>query len=212
MAPHPQGVSPHESPDTMKDVFASWFTWGFKEERPLCVFTNQPSTGYCGRACNHSNGFTLLELICVIALFIIVLLVVFPRLSGLEDMYLKSESGKVRSLIQYVHDMTSTKRVFYRIWFDIDEDILRVETSKDGTEYIQEPDARLRRLVIRDADIVDMVLPGAGRIKRGEVAVVFSPWGDTEPFVLHLKGGGHTITIRFNPFTGRVRTDEGYLL
>jgi uncharacterized iron-regulated membrane protein len=59
--------------------------------------------------------------------------------------------------------------------------------------------------------MVDMVVGGLGKVSSGTVAVVFTPTGSTGPFTLHLGSGEEgSMTLHFNPYTGRVTVEKGY--
>jgi len=60
-------------------------------------------------------------------------------------------------------------------------------------------------------DMEDIVIAGLGRIYEGEAAVVFNPAIGAEPFNLHLKGGELTLTLSYNPYSGKVKIIEGYV-
>lgn len=160
---------------------------------------------------SKSPGFTLLELILVITIIGVAIAVVFPRFSGFGDTYVKADASRVSALVRYLYQAAATRKVYYRLWFDMEKGAIRVEYSKNGTDYTEEGDSSLRRLKLRDGvDMEDIVVPELGKVNTGEVAVIFSPAGSVEPFTLHLKASEKSLTLYFNPYSGIVKITEGY--
>ncbi|MBI5644328.1 MAG: prepilin-type N-terminal cleavage/methylation domain-containing protein [Deltaproteobacteria bacterium] len=159
-----------------------------------------------------SPGFTLLELIVVIAVIGTILAIVFPRISNVGERRLHSDSARVSSLLVYLSEAATTKKVYYRARFDLDKELIRIESSKDGEEYAEETEGAFKGITLSDGvSIEDVVLSGLGRVNTGEVAVVMQPFGNAEPFVIHFKGGDDFLTLSFNPYTGRSSIEEGYV-
>ncbi|MFQ5587109.1 MAG: Tfp pilus assembly protein FimT/FimU [Thermodesulfobacteriota bacterium] len=159
----------------------------------------------------EERGFTIVEILAVLAIIGVIAAVVFPRLSFLEGHYLRSDARRVSGLVHYVSETASIKKLYYRLLFDIEGGTITIESSVNGTDYAEVPDADLRRLRLRDGiEIEDLLLPRIGRINEGAIAVHFSPYGFAEPFTLHMKGGGNLLTLSFNPYNGKVRVSEGY--
>ncbi|MDO8426283.1 MAG: prepilin-type N-terminal cleavage/methylation domain-containing protein [Deltaproteobacteria bacterium] len=163
-------------------------------------------------AAQPPRGFTLLELLVVIAVIGIALAIVFPRIPAPSGTYLKTDAGRVSSLITYLNEASVAKRVYYRLWFDLEKEGFRVEASKDGGEYAQVSEPRIGGIRLRQGvELEDMVLPGLGKVSSGTVSVVIAPSGNGEPFTLHLKAEKGRITISFNPYSGKVIVKEGYV-
>ncbi|MDP2688991.1 MAG: prepilin-type N-terminal cleavage/methylation domain-containing protein, partial [Deltaproteobacteria bacterium] len=80
---------------------------------------------------NSPKGLTLIELAVVILIIGVVMAIVFPKLMGLGQSRLKGDSGKVSTLLGYINEAAITKKVYYRVWFDLGQGRLRVESSRD---------------------------------------------------------------------------------
>jgi prepilin-type N-terminal cleavage/methylation domain-containing protein len=160
----------------------------------------------------RERGFTMVELLAVIAVIGIIVALVFPRLSFLEGRYLRSDARKISGLIRYVSESASIKKLHYRLLFDIERGVITVASSPDGTDYGEESDQTLRRLRLRGGiGIEDLLLPRTGKINEGTIAVHFSPYGFSEPFTLHMRGGDNLLTLSFNPYNGKVLVSDGYV-
>jgi len=145
-------------------------------------------------------------------LFGLVLTIAFPRFSDPELAYLKTDSSKVAAYIRYLHEASSTKKLYYRVSFDMGSDELRAEYSRDGASYRVEGESSLRRLKLREGvTIEDVVVPDTGKVNSGVLSVVFAPSGTVDPFTVHLKAGNDFKTLTFNPYSGKVSVAEGYV-
>ncbi len=154
----------------------------------------------------------MVELLAVIAVIGIIAALVFPRLSFLEGRYLQSDARKISGLIHYVTESASIKKLHYRLLFDIERGVITASSSPDGTEYVEESDRTLSRLRLRDGiGIEDLLIPRTGKINEGTIAIHFSPYGFSEPFTLHMRGGDDMLTLSFNPYNGKVLVTEGYV-
>jgi prepilin-type N-terminal cleavage/methylation domain-containing protein len=161
---------------------------------------------------NNKKGLTLFELLLVIAILGSILLIVFPKITLLEDFTLKSEARRMAGLFRYLHESTSTKKVYYRVWLYPERDSLKIESSIDGIEFREYQDTIIRGFSLRGGiDIQDIVIAGLGKVNKGAVAIVFNPQVGAEPFNLHLKGNEHTLTLKYNPYSGKVKVIEGYV-
>jgi len=161
---------------------------------------------------SDTKGFTLLELIVVIVILGSVLLIVFPRIPYFENFALNSEARRVAGLFRYLDESASAKKTYYRVWFSPEKGSIEVESSADGVEFKKSGDSSLQGLSLKDGtEMVDLVLAGLGKVDHGEVAVVFNPGAGAEPFNLHLKKNGRTITISYNPYSGKVTVADGYV-
>lgn len=153
----------------------------------------------------------MVELLTVIAVIGIIAALVFPRLSFLEGRYLQSDARKVSGLIRYVSESASVKKLHYRLLFDIEHGVITVASSPNGDEYGAEADHTLRRLRLRSGiGIEDLLLPRTGKVNKGAIAVHFSPYGFSDSFTIHMRGGERVLTLSFNPYNGTVSVSEGY--
>lgn len=159
-----------------------------------------------------TKGFTLLELIAVIAILGTVLVLVFPRLSILEDLTLKSEVRRMAGLFRYLNEAAYTRKIYYRVSFYPEEESLTVESSPDGFEFSKAQDVFLHNLTLREGtDIEDIIVQGLGKIRHGSVTIIFNPGIGAEAFNLHLKKNDRAFTISYNPYSGKVKVTDGYV-
>ncbi|MBI5235577.1 MAG: prepilin-type N-terminal cleavage/methylation domain-containing protein [Deltaproteobacteria bacterium] len=151
------------------------------------------------------KGFTLIELVIVMAVIGAALALVFPRLD-FSGPRLDSEARRLAMLIRHLDDSANSKKFYYRIWFRLDNERVDVEVSVDGLEYAAPRDdkAFLAQTFRHGTDLEDVTIEGMGKVSRGEAAVVFSP-GASRAFNVHLNNSGKSLTISYNPYSGRVK-------
>lgn len=131
---------------------------------------------------------------------------VLPRFPGLGPAYLKSDTGRLATLIRYLSEASASKKIYYRLVFDIDANAVSVERSGDGLEYTVEPDPALRGIRLTEGVTFDSVeVASLGRVTTGQVLVVFAPAGSIEAFTVKLKGRKEERTLTFNPYSGKVK-------
>lgn len=155
------------------------------------------------------GGFTILELVVLIAVIGLALAIALPRLAGLERAALKSDAGRLSTLLRYAGESAATKRLYYKVSFDIENGSIIVERSHDGRDF--SPGADIRGFDLSSGVVLrDLVVEGLGKIESGTVSVVFTPLGAFEEFSVHLEAGEDRFTVKFNPYSGRPDVVEGY--
>lgn len=158
------------------------------------------------------TGFTLLELLAVIAILATALLLVFPKIHLFEDYTLNAEARRVAGLFRYAQESASARKMYYRLWFYPEKEAIEIESSSDGIEFKKMEESFLKGLTLKSGiDMMDIVLATLGKVNEGRVAVIFSPSGGAEPFNIHLKMGQRLLTIGYNPYSGKVKVLKGYV-
>ncbi len=173
--------------------------------------TGMWSPGISNRAACRRRGFTLIELIVVIAIVSTVLLIAFPGLSALEGYGFRSDARRLAGLIRALDDLSTTEGLYYRVWFYVEDESVRVESSSDAAVFTKAEDSDFGGFHLgRTTELEDVVIAGLGKVASGEAAVIFNPSVGAEPFSLHLRRGERRLTLSYNPYSGRVRILEGY--
>lgn len=177
---------------------------------PLFLHTPEPAARRTGFY-RQKQGFTLLELLVVLILLGVVLAAAIPRFTGTGEAYLRTDASRVSSFLRFVSDASATRKLYYRVSFDITAGEIRTEMSRDGALYEAESDPNVRTLKLREGvSIEDIVVEGPGKVNAGTAGVVFAPVGGAPPFTLHLAASDKTITLAFNPYSGEVSIKDGY--
>lgn len=158
------------------------------------------------------SGFTLIELIVVIAILSTVLLIAFPGIKALEGYGFTSDARRMAGLIRRLDDVATTDGLYYRFWFYVEEGSVKVEASRDGEEFTPPEDHEIGGFSLgRTTEIEDVVIAGLGKVSTGEAAVIFNPSAGADPFNLHLRQGDSMLTLSYNPYSGKVKIIQGYV-
>jgi len=140
--------------------------------------------------CN--KGFTLLELVIVIFIVSLMLAVTFPSFATLKERKLKTEAGRVASILRHLNDCAISTKETYALQVNLKQKILRFKGVEDEkTEKVE--------------TLSGMTLQSKGSISDGEVTVFFSPSGAGEHFTIHLTGLETSMEVVFNALSGRVK-------
>jgi general secretion pathway protein H len=171
------------------------------------------------RTVRRGGGFTLLELMAVIAILSLVAVLVFPRLPSMGATELKTSARKLAGAIRYLNDQSVATKTPYLMRIVLADSSIEIRTAdtkktKDSKEegttkldpFLQE------RFLAEGVTIMDVVTGRLGTQKEGEVSLNFGPGGLRDFVIIHLKGRDENQwTVMAYPSTGRVRVDEGYL-
>jgi general secretion pathway protein H len=156
------------------------------EKRGVRARMGTLKTGTC------SKGFTLIELILVIFILSLVLAISFPTFTFERDGQLKSEAGRVASILRYLNDSTISTKEPYALNVNFKEKVMRYN-GPDGEKA--EKIENLSRITLQSR----------GDVSDGELTVFFSPAGAGENFSIHLMGVESSMTVVFNALSGRVK-------
>ncbi len=159
-----------------------------------------------------SAGFTLLELLVVLAVLSMVAAIVLPRLPVPEAKALQRSAKGVAALLRTIDNEATTSKTTYRLTFDLGLEQLRVKELRGGEE-VAPTDAHLVRPVLAEGiALEDVRLPRLGTVSSGQVQLDIGPGGLNEFLTIHLAApAGAKYTVMAFPQTGKVKVSEGYL-
>ncbi|WP_279384424.1 pilus assembly FimT family protein [Geotalea toluenoxydans] len=165
----------------------------------------KPRTGFQG-------GFTLMELMVVIAILSLIAGIVLPRLPSTESAKLRDSARSLASAIRFIGDRAATTKTGYRLHLNITDSTTRVrQLSPSGEETAADDPFLSRRPIAEGITIEDVTIPQSGKISEGEVIIGFGPGGLQDFMIIHLKDGknGH-FTVTAYPSSGKVKVEKGY--
>jgi general secretion pathway protein H len=158
------------------------------------------------------SGFTLIELMVVIAILSIVVLVVLPRLPSTEAGKLRSSARSLASTIRFLGDRAVTAKSIYRLHLNMNDSTVAVKKFTAAGEETTPDDPFLgKRFIDEGITIEDVTMPRLGKTSDGEVIVTFGLGGLEEFMIVHLKDAkdGHFTVIAY-PNSGKVKVEDGY--
>ena len=158
------------------------------------------------------KGFTLIEMMVVVAILSVVMLLVLPRLPSSDASNLRTSARSLAATIRYLGENSVTGRIPYRLHLNIaDSAVTIARKTADGSEAPPD-DIFLNKRILNDGIEIEAIqTPRMGTVKEGEVLVDFGTAGLTEFISIHLRAsGGGQFTVTAFPGNGKVRVYEGY--
>jgi len=157
-------------------------------------------------------GFTLLELLVVLAVLSVMTAIVLPRLPASEATALKRSAKGLAALLRTIDNEATTRKATYRLTFDLGLEQLRVKEMRGGEETAP-GDVRLARpVLVEGVAFEDVRMPRLGTVTSGQVQLDVGPGGLNEFLTVHLVSpAGKQWTVMAFPQTGKVTAGEGYV-
>ncbi len=165
------------------------------------------NTGYDLRGI--SGGFTLVELLIVIAIIMIAALTAIPMMSSAASVQIRSAANMITADLEYAKSMAISRAQNYSVVFDKDTERYWIEDQDDnvlphpvkkGFDYVIDfqNDGRLNKV-----DIVDVDFDTTSVVKFDYLGSPYNG-GSTalNNGVINLQAGGTTTTVRVEPVTG----------
>ncbi|MGB0744797.1 MAG: pilus assembly FimT family protein [Opitutales bacterium] len=165
------------------------------------------------RSFDRCSGFTLIEILMVIALIALASSVVIVNFTALADRGDTISPEEVLSAaIRRARFIAAAERIITELYYDDETGTLRIDPSGEqfainedfgpggrGTIsfYLIAPSIGLRRL------------PNPNEASLETKSVAFAPDRSSSPFVAEIDNGqGNPTRLRFDPFSSVVRTDK----
>jgi prepilin-type N-terminal cleavage/methylation domain-containing protein len=156
------------------------------------------------------GGFTLLEIVIVVAVVALFVGLAVPRLPDMAGTRIHQNARKVSMMLQLARTRAVSMRRYYRV--DVDLDANGISVSYFGPEGTYIPDDEVRQFRLREGIITDVVNSSEGKVLEGTGWVRISPRGFIEPALIHIRDEQErVVTVAPSPVSGRVRIQEGYI-
>jgi general secretion pathway protein H len=156
------------------------------------------------------GGFTLLEIVIVVAVVALFVGFAVPRLPDMAGTRIHQSARKVSMILQLARSRAVSMRRYYRV--DVDLDANDVTVSYFGPEGKYITDDEVRQFSLREGIIADVVNSSEGKVLEGTGWVRISPRGFIEPALIHIRDTQErVVTVAPSPVSGRVRIQEGYI-
>ena len=158
------------------------------------------------------SGFTLLELIIVVALIGLLLVVSVPGMRDtLFDDPLKSASRKIIGYVGGVREKAIREQQSYLLYIDIDENRLWYIQEREERPGKQEPPEEGVLQLHEDVDLRDIWAKATGTTSRGVPELWISRQGYLDQTILHLENDdGDGLSLVISPLLPGIEVQEGY--
>jgi general secretion pathway protein H len=158
------------------------------------------------------RGFTLMELVVVLALLAMVAMLVVPRLPSTDNDDLKSSARALAATLRYMQDRAATARTTYYLHVEPGTDAARIaELGGDGNEKEPEDPLLRKQPIEKGIQVADVVIPRLGRVAEGQFRLDIGPGGLRDFVSIHLRAGNDNFwTVMAFPAGGKVKVYEGY--
>ena len=158
----------------------------------------------------RSKGYTLIELIVVVALLGIMLTFTVPRLHStlfLDDT--DTVSRWIIGQVQALREAAIQNQKQYILHIDMDTH--RVwDTNESMSEEDQENAALDAYALPGNVRIVEVEFPIGGKIISGRADIRFYKTGHTDKALVHLDDGDRQLSFLIEPFMAKVKVFEKY--
>lgn len=159
----------------------------------------------------HRNGFTLMELIVVMALLAILLIFSVPRLH--ETLFLdesKTSSRWIIGKIQALKEAAVRNQKHYTLHIDLDTDHYW-ETDESMPAEDLEGAAMQTKPLPDGLKIADIEFPVRGKISSGRTDITFYKNGYSDKALIHTRDGEAYVSYLIEPFLSEVTRYETYV-
>ena len=158
----------------------------------------------------HSKGYTLIEMIVVIALLGIMITFTVPRLHSalfLDDT--DTASRWIIAKVQALREAAIQKQKQHILHIDMDTH--RIWDTDESMSEENRENASLNAYVLPgNVRIVEVEFPIGGKISSGRADIRFYKTGHTDKALIHLDDGERQLSFLIEPFLTKVKVFEKY--
>jgi prepilin-type N-terminal cleavage/methylation domain-containing protein len=162
----------------------------------------------------NESGFTLMELVVVVALIATISLITMPRFQHLLGPDIEQDAQmQLENLLFAIRQESVLARSPLVVLYDLKEGSFRSGLLSEDDQPGTEGDTlSLKRRLPEGIAFMDIDTPQDGKVTEGTCYTIVWPTGWIEPTTLHIKDSqDKPYTMFIEPIAGTVRLEEGYL-
>ena len=153
-----------------------------------------------------ARGFSLIEIMVVVAIIALVMAVVIPQVDFLAGVEMKSAARTITGAVRMTYATAVTSRNYYRMVFDLNEHSYRVE-KKSGANYVPAEEPLLQGRTLPDSIYFKRVeVEGQTCLADSNCTAViyFTPGGYVEEAAIYIAttDDAKAISVFTQPMTG----------
>lgn len=157
------------------------------------------------------NGFTLIEMIVVIALIGIVLFTAFPRFERMVSNPTRTVSQWIVWKVPLLKQQSQTENRLYTLHVNLDKNRLLITHSAMSPEEI-EAAIKTAYTLPEGVELRDVEFPGHRIVNTGSPRIHFYQKGYSDRAIIHLKTDSSVMASYFiEPFLPHVRMVDSYV-
>jgi len=158
-------------------------------------------------ALRSSRGFTILEIIIVLFLFVGLLGIVLPRISLEEN--LGSVGRRMVGTVRSLQSLAMLTQKTVRLYVDMDQGVYWPVILDGNQEKIPTDPTWATPLKLSETIRISDILADQGKKESGRVDLFFYPTGRIDPATIHLIDAKNNIlAIAIEPVTGTIRMSD----
>ncbi len=159
--------------------------------------TNNDSTG---------QGFTLIELVIVLAVISLLLGLAVPTISSLSRNDLRSTAASMAEIVRHGRNQAIMTARKWEVEVDLKQGIFLTRPAKGKGMQLQ-------RVTRGDVRIASILFPDRAKdgeeTTQGRATIHILQRGLVEPAIIVLRDGERQLRLSVVPFTGRLRIEDG---
>jgi len=158
------------------------------------------------------KGFTLIELIVVIALLSIMLFFAIPQFqSNVLTDSTKKVTQWILLKIPYLKEKAAREQIRYILHVDLESNRLWITHESMSQEAIQSSEQDGYKLP-DDIKLMDVEYPDQGKISAGQTSIYFNEKGYSDKAIIHLENDDNErFSFLIEPFLGQVLLYNRYV-
>ncbi|MFW2331694.1 MAG: prepilin-type N-terminal cleavage/methylation domain-containing protein [Nitrospinota bacterium] len=158
------------------------------------------------------RGFTLIELVAVIAIIAIAAGLLLPRLPDVTSARLNSSSRKISSTIRYLYDIAHSQNKTLRLSINRDDNSYAISQLNNAGVFEQAEFPLVKDSKFPDTINVDSAYTQSqGEIRGSYAYIYFRPDGLADFAIIRLIDlSERKMSILLNPLTGKAKLVEGF--